>query len=547
MESAEPERGRRAYALHRWADAHSALTAADRAVPLAADDLELLARAAYMLGRDEEYLGGLERAHQAHLAGGDVRRAVVCTWWIGHNHLSRGQVGPARGWFARGERLLERVEGDGAERGYLLLAAMLERFMAGDLEAAHDLAEEIAEIGFRHQDRDLAAIAVMEKGRALVRLGRTAEGLRLVDESMVSVTAGELSPIVAGIVYCNTIAFCQAACEVRRAREWTSALTRWCEQQPDMVAHNGLCLVHRAELMTLGGSWEQAEAELERVGGRYTDGVLNQRALGRGAYADGELRRLRGDFDAAEAAFRRASRFGHEPQPGLALVRLARGDGQAAAGAIRRAAREVLDPLGRAALLPAYVEIMIAVGDLEAARAACLELQETADRYGRTELLDARAAQAHGAVALAEGDAGAALASLRVACETWGELAAPHERARARALLALACRALGDEETAALELEAARAVLEQLGARPAVAWVDSLTATGAPDRDDHGLTARELEILRLVAAGRSNREVAAALVISERTVARHLQNIFAKLRVSSRTAASAYAFEHDLA
>lgn len=547
MDGADLERGRRAYAVHRWAEAHAALAAADRADPLAADDLEMLARASYMLGRDDEYLGGLERAHQAHLASGDVRRAVVCTWWIGHNHLFRGQIGPARGWFARGERLLERVEGDGAERGYLLIAAMLERFMAGDLEAAHDLAQEIAEIGFRHQDRDLAALGVMEKGRALVRLGRTAEGLRLIDESMVSVTAGELSPIVAGSVYCNTIAFCYAACELRRAREWTSALTRWCEQQPDMVAHNGLCLAHRAELMTLGGNWEQARAELDRISGRFTDGVLNQRALGRAAYAEGELHRLRGDFEAAEAAYRRASRFGHEPQPGLALVRLARGDGLAAARAIRRATREVLDPLGRAALLPAYVEIMIAVDDLEAARGACRELEEIAVRYGRTELLNAWAAQAHGAVALADGDADAALVSLRAACETWRELSAPHDRARARTLLALACRALDDEETAALELEDARAVFEQLGAQPAVAWVDSLTPTGAPDRDDRGLTARELEVLRLVAAGRSNREVAAALVISERTVARHLQNIFAKLRVSSRTAACAYAFEHDLA
>jgi hypothetical protein len=297
MPNAEIDLGRAAYAAHRWTDAHAALTAADKVNPLAAGDLELLARASYMLGRDDEYLGGLERAHHAHLESGDVRSAVRLTWWIGHNHLFRGEMGPARGWFARGERLLESLEEDCAERGYVLIAAMLERFMAGDLEAAHDVAVKIAQIGVLHQDRDLVAFGVMEQGRALVRLGRTAEGVRLVDESMVSVTAGELSPIVAGIVYCNTIAFCSAACELRRAREWTSALTRWCAQQPDMVAHNGLCLVHRAELMTLAGSWEQAQAELDQIGRRFTDGVLNQRALGRAAYrrrAAPPARRLRG-------------------------------------------------------------------------------------------------------------------------------------------------------------------------------------------------------------------------------------------------------------
>jgi tetratricopeptide (TPR) repeat protein len=266
--------------------------------------------------------------------------------------------------------LLERERRDCVERGYVLIAALLEHVFGADHEAAHATAVEIAEIAERFGDRDLVAMGLMEQGHALVRQRRTDEGLRLVDETMVAVTAGELSPIVAGIVYCNTIAFCQSVYELRRAREWTAALTRWCEQQPDMVAHNGLCLVHRAQLMTLGGSWSDALEELRRLGECFTEGVLNQRALGHAAYGEGELHRLQGEFEAAEAAYRKASRFGREPQPGLALLRLAQGNGDAAAAAIRRAMSETTHPLKRAALLPAYAEIMLAVRDVERASPA---------------------------------------------------------------------------------------------------------------------------------------------------------------------------------
>jgi len=540
---AELEQGRESYTKRKWVDAYESLAAANQAAPLSGGDLELLARSAYMLGRDDDYVSGLERAHHAYIEAGEALRAVRCAWWIGHNFVFRGEMGPARGWFARAQRLLERERRDCVERGYVLIAALLEHVFGGDHEAAHATAVEIAEVGERFGDRDLVALGLMEQGHALVRQGRTEDGLRLVDEAMVAVTTGELSPIVAGIVYCNTIAFCQGVYELRRAREWTAALTRWCAEQPDMVAHNGLCLVHRAQLMTLGGTWRDALGELRRLGERFTEGVLNQRALGHAAYQQGEVHRLQGDVEAAEAAYREASRFGREPQPGLALLRLAQGNGDAAAAAIRRAVSETTQPLKRAAFLPAYVEIVVAAGDVEAGRSACRELDDIAERQG-TDLLDAMAAQARGELALAEGDAQAALVALRRACQAWRELDAPHEAARARVLLGLACRSLGDQDTAAFELQAARGVFAELGATPALAWVDSLT--GSVPADTHGLTARELEVLRLVAAGKSNREIASALVISERTVARHLQNIFAKLHVSSRTAASAFAFAHDL-
>jgi DNA-binding CsgD family transcriptional regulator/tetratricopeptide (TPR) repeat protein len=537
------EQGRGAYARADWLNAFEALGRANREQPLGPNDLELLARSAYMLGLDDEYRAALEEAYHAYHDAGDASRAARSAWWIGHNLMFLGQDAPARGWFARGQRLLERGGGDSVERGYLLIPALLEHSGKGDFVAAYATGVEIVEIGERFGDPDLVAIALMEEGQALVRQGRVEDGLRLVDETMVAVTSGELSPVVAGIVYCNTIAFCRDVYEVRRAREWTEALTRWCEQQPDMVAHKGLCLVHRAEIMTLGGAWGDALKEARRVAERFTQGVLNQRALGHAAYRQGEVLRLQGHFDEAEDAYRRASRFGREPQPGLALMRLAQGKGVAAAAAMRRAMSEIALPLKRAALLPAHVEILVATGDIVEARVACVELAEIARRQS-SEALTALAAQAEGSVALAEGNARTALPALRRAWQAWEELGAPYDAARSRVLIAQACAELEDEDTARLELDAARDMFFRLGAAPDLAQLDSLTGKGG--RSEHGLTARELEVLRLIARGRSNREIATALVISERTVARHVQNIFAKLGVSSRASASVFAAERHL-
>ncbi len=539
-EAEDLDRGREAYGNRAWRDAYDLLARADAAEPLEPGDLELLSTAAFMLGRDGEMVSHLERAHREHLAAGETLRATHCAVWLGLNLASRGEVGPAGGWLARAQRLLDKEPGEHAEHGYLLLPRMFQQEAAGDFAAAAATAGEAAEIADRLGDRDLFALAAHSQGHMLIRDGRVREGLALLDEGMVTVTAEELSPVVTGIVYCGVILACQEVYEVRRASEWTLALERWWNEQPDMVAFTGRCLVHRAEILQLRGSWPDALDQARRAGERFEE-TRNQ-AAGLAHYRSGELLRLQGEFVAAEEAYGDASRLGWEPQPGLAQLRLAQGRHAAAAASIRRAKAEITEPLKRAGLLPAYVEIMLAVGETDEARGACLELEEIGARY-ESAMLGAIVGHARGAVELAENDAAAALAALREALRVWHVLEAPYEIARTRVLVGRACRALGDEDTATLELAGARSIFEELGAAPDVARTDALThGVGA----SHGLSDRELEVLRLVAAGRSNREIASTLVISEHTVARHLQNIFTKLGLSSRTAATAYAFEHDL-
>ena len=538
------ERGRASYAKGAWLEAYERLSQVDEDDLLEPQDLELLARSAYMLGRDDDYVHALERAHHGYLDAGEIPGAARCTWWIGHNLIMRGESARATGWFGRGDRLLEQVGRDCVENGYLLIPVGLQADASGDGDTAYAIWMEAAAIGERYGDRDLVTIARMGQGHTLVRQGRTEDGFRLVDETMVAVTTGELSPIVAGIVYCNTISFCQQAHEARRAREWTTALTEWCGRQPDMIAHTGVCLVHRAEVMQLQGAWQAALEEVQEAGERLGQGVLNQRRAGSARYLEGEIQRLQGDFAAAEESYRAASGLGFEPQPGLALLRLAQGNGAAAVAAIGRVADETDAPLKRAGLLPAYVEIILAVGDVEEARRASAELSAIAETHA-SELLRALAAHADGAVALAEDDTRSALSSLRRALTTWQDIDAPYEAARTRVLLGIACRRRGDDDTAALELEAARTTFAELGAGPDLARVDALVAS-ARSNSAHGLSPRELEVLRHVAGGKTNKEIASELVLSERTIERHVSNIFAKLGVSTRAAATAFAYEHQL-
>ena len=485
---------------------------------------------------------GLERAHHLHLEAGDKRGAVRCALWIGIHSAARGELGPAGGWLGRAEHLLEDEDRDCLERGYLLLPHGFRHEAGGDLEAAVAVAAQAVEIGERHGDPELCALATHMQGHFLVQHGRVTEGFRLLDEAMVVAMSGSVSPIATGIVYCGVILACVETLDVRRAREWTAVLTRWCQEQPGLVAFTGRCLVHRAEILQLRGSWGDALEEARRAAERLVQG-FNRAAAAQAFYRQGELRRLSGELAAAEEAYRESSRYGWEPQPGLALLRLAQGRPDAAAAAIRRVLAETTAWSRRATLLPARVEIALALAELDEARDASHELDALAERHGGA-MLQALAATSSAAVHLAAGETSEALAAARRATQEWRDLEAPYEEASARVAVGHACRAHGDDDTAALELAAARDAFAELGAATDLERL----AGFLPERraDTHGLTTRELEVLRLVSAGRSNRAIASELVISEHTVARHVQNIFRKLDVTSRTAASAFAYEHHL-
>ena len=355
--------------------------------------------------------------------------------------------------------------------------------MAGDNEAARAADAAAAEVALRFRDPDLLALAVQLQGRNLIKGGRVEEGLALLDEAMLAVAAEELEPIITGIVYCGVIAGCEEAYDLRRAQEWTDALSRWCERQPEMVAFSGRCLAHRAEIMQVHGAWGDALAEAHRARER-CERAMSPMDAGQALYLQGEVHRLRGDFAAAEDAYRDANRSGREPQPGLALLRLAQGDAGAAAGAIYRAIAESAEPLERARLLPACAEIAVAAGDGEAARGAADELAEIAERY-RSPMLSAISGQVLGAVDLAEGAPSAALLPLRGALRIWQELAAPYEAARTRVLVAEGAARHADEDPGAGGLVRRAELLPDSERAPQREQRGARRSRGQLDRPEH--------------------------------------------------------------
>ena len=322
-------RGRDSYARRAWGDAYAQLSIADGEAPLEPDDLERLATAAYLFGKDADDIWA--RAHHGFLNGGDREAAARCAFWLAFGLLDRGDAVRGGGWISRAQRLLDD-EGrhDCVLQGYLLLPVAIRRVVEGDAAAAYSTFTQAGEIGDRFHDNDLIAAACHGRGRALIRLGRIGEGAALLDEAMVAVTAGEVSPMVAGDIYCSVIEACYEIFDLRRAQEWTSALTDWCASQADLVPYRGQCLIRRAELMQLHGAWPAAMDEAQRACERLSQ-PAGQAALGAAFYQRAELLRLRGEFTKSEEAYRQANQHGRRPQPGLSQLRLAQGQIDAAA------------------------------------------------------------------------------------------------------------------------------------------------------------------------------------------------------------------------
>ena len=471
-----------------------------------------------------------------HQRADDPRRAVRCAFWLAFRLLNAGDVPQGSGWAARIRRLLERCP-DSVEQGYGSYVYALKSIFGGDASGAEHEFAAAAELGARFGDADLVTLAWVGQGRSLIYLGEAGQGVALLDEAMVAVAAGEVSPVIVGDTYCSVIEACTELFDLRRVQAWTSGLSAWCDAQPELVAFRGQCMVHRAEALQLRGDWPAALAEARRACAQLST-PLARPAAGAAHYQEGELHRLRGEFAAAEAAYRRASAAGRDPQPGLALLRLAEGDIGAAATSIRRAVSETAGAVPRARLLPAYAEISLAVGDVDSARAAAAELADTAAVL-RAPLLRALAATADGRVLLACGEAQSALAG----CE-WPRACGSSSAHRMRWPGSAPRLALPAMPSATAT---ARSSKRTWRGRPSPSSVllPTLPGCSRPVRP-MSLSARETEVIRLIAAGESNRQIAAALVISERTVERHVSNIFGKLGITSRAAATAYVYEHHL-
>lgn len=541
MTTTELELARAAFDRHDWTAAVHAYAAADAARPLGPQDLGQAGLAAHLIGDEDGATGLLTRAHGAALDD-DPAFAALMAYWLAMMLANRGEMAVAGGWLARAQHLVEEHRLDTVVNGYLCVPQALRLLDERDPAGALALFQEAAACAERFGEVDLATMARLGRGQALLSMGEVERGVAFLDDAMLAVTAGQVGPVVTGIVYCASIEAFHRIYDLRRAQGWTEALTRWRESQPDLVPYRGRCLVFRAELMRLRGDWASARAEVQLA----EEWLLRpppEPSVGEAFYLQGDLLRLEGDLEAADAAYRHGADWGRRPEPGIALLRLAQGRRSAAASMLRRAIDETPEGLDRAPLLDALVTVALAGRDLETARAAADELERLATVAG-TPLLAAIAAMADGWARLAGEEPSAALAAFRRASELWRTLDVPYESARAREGIGLACRALGDADGSAIALDAAHEAFLRLGAGPDAGRLDRAIGT-APS--PAGLSAREVEVLGRLARGATNREIAEALGISERTVDRHVSNIYVKLDVSTRAAATAFALEHQLA
>lgn len=535
------ELARTSHRAMRWESSYVAFCDADAAGPLDPDDVGRWALSAYLSGRGAEHASLMERAFHQRMAAGATEAAAEDAFWLSFALGLGGEWARASGWMARAAEI--QVAESSPVRGLLLVPrGVQQRHASHDPRAALEIFAQAHEIGQRTGHQELLALSGLGIGLSKIDLGESAAGLARIDEAMVTVTGGGVSALAAGHVYCAVIDACQTCFDVRRATEWTRALSAWCAAQPDLVPFRGLCLVHRAQLLTLSGDWGDAAEQAELACTRLDD-PPGQAGVGAARYQRAELHRLRGELASADEGFRQAGLSGYDPQPGLALLRLAQRRPTEAVSGIRRALQENRNPGSRPSLLAAATEIDLALGDLGAAGATADELAGIAETQD-VPLLLALAAQSRGAVRLAEGDPGSSLGHLGRAWELWHGLGAPYQCARVRVLRGRCCEALGDSDAATMDFAAAAETYRDLRAAPDLAALGD-RAGGA--RTTGLLTAREVQVLRAVASGSSNRSIAEDLVLSEKTVARHVANIYGKIDVSSRSAATAYAYQHELA
>jgi len=456
---------RRAAARHAWRDAYAAYSSADRDA-LTPADLESFAEAAWWTGKLDEALNLRERAYAGFASAGETLAAARVALTLSSDHSGRGAFAVSHGWFANAERLLDG-EDESVEHGFLALTRGVNTMFAeGDLPSAIGHFDQAFELARRFGDRNTQGLALAAKGRALIKRGEIEQGLALLDEASASAVSGMLEPYSTGLVYCLTISACQDLGDYRRAAEWTEAANRWCDQL-DVTGFPGACRIHRAEIMRLRGDLHEAEKVALAACEELHD---FERAITAGGYYEvGEIRRRLGDFTAAEEAYRKANELGRDPQPGVALLRLAEGKIDAAVAGITRALQDVEDPLSRLRRLPAQVTIALAANDVRTARSAAAELEQIVESYKigdrRAPAFDATVYVASGRIKLAEGNADEAIADLRRARDEWKQVGAPYETAQARMFLALAFRRQGDEHAATAELEAALATFERLGAK----------------------------------------------------------------------------------
>ena len=468
------ERARQALDEHAWQEAYEALASVADREDLSAEDLERLAEAAWWSAHPTESIEAFERAYAAFSTAGEPRRAAGVALRLAMEYADRLDSALWNGWLQRASRLLAD-QPESFEQGWLELCLVRASFERGEMEEGERHAIAAHEIGTRLGDPDLEAFGLALQGAILVMHAQIAEGLSMVDEATLAAVGGELTPYIAGNIYCLTIGICRSVADYRRAAEWTEAATRWCEREA-ITGFPGVCRVNRAEIMRLRGAYAEAEEEASKAL-RELEAFGRAPQAGAGAYELGEVRLHRGDLDRAEEAFERAHQLGHEPQPGMALLRLARGQIDAARASIGTALEDTMIPIDRARLLPARVEIALSAYDVADAREAADELAEAASAID-APMLHAAAHQALGAVLTYEENAAAAIAELRKAVRRWGEADAPFEAAQARRWLAVAYRAGGDEASALLELRAARDVFERLGARLEVDRCDAMIDAG---------------------------------------------------------------------